>query len=96
MTQGELTRAVAAATGESCRTIRSLGFSLAESDPDEPAAGPAGLYLDCPGCGRAVRLTRCGYDQLPPAAECPGCDAIYPYALEEVYDSGLAPAPALC
>lgn len=48
MTQTQLDRAVSAATGESRRTVRSLGFSLAdpvevEFDP-EPAS--VGRFLD--------------------------------------------------
>ena len=48
MSQRDLTAAVAAATGEAPRTIRQLGFSLADPDfvehDPEPYAGAG--YLD--------------------------------------------------
>ncbi len=44
MTQAELNRAVALATGETVTTIRELGFSLA--DPDEVAHDPQPCDLD--------------------------------------------------
>ena len=91
MTQSQLNRAVASATGESCRTIRGLGFTLMAANAEEPD-DVAGLMLDCPGCGCEVPLTGGGYDALPPLAECPGCDAEYPYTLHEVYTRGLEPA----
>ena len=90
MTQTQLHRAVASATGESCRTIRALGFSLVEAET-EASDEAAGLALDCPACGHEVPLTGGGYDALPPLAACPGCDTEYPYALHEVYPRGLEP-----
>ncbi len=44
MTQAELNRAVAEATGETVTTIRELGFSLA--DPDEVFHDPQPCDLD--------------------------------------------------
>lgn len=50
MTQAELEREVAGATGESISTIRSLGFSLANPDEDfrepEPIAAPSVIDWD--------------------------------------------------
>ena len=44
MTQAELNRAVAQATGETVTTIRELGFGLA--DPDEVSHDPQPCDLD--------------------------------------------------
>ena len=47
MTQAQLNRAVASATGETISEIRRMGFGLA--DPDSVAFDPApeeGLYVD--------------------------------------------------
>ena len=83
MNRSALERAVARATGESRRTIRRYGFSLASDDFPSTMA-PAHLGLDCPGCGAGLPLhhTR---PELPEFAECPNCDAVYPYEPEEVY-----------
>ena len=40
MTQSQINRAVALATGESIRTVSRLGFSLAEPDAVEAASEP--------------------------------------------------------
>ena len=61
----------------------------------EPAHETAGLFLNCPGCGQAVLLTRETFSELPELAECDICDAAYPYALDEVYDRGLPAAAAI-
>jgi hypothetical protein len=51
MTQAEVTRAVARATGESVRTIQRLGFLIADPDselldPDDEELGPYVLDWD--------------------------------------------------
>ena len=51
MTQAEVNRAVARATGESVRTIQRLGFLIADpdselSDPDDEDLGPYVLDWD--------------------------------------------------
>jgi hypothetical protein len=48
MTQGQLDRAVAAATGESRRTIGGLGFSLADplTTPFDPEPSDVARFLD--------------------------------------------------
>ena len=51
MTQPEVNRAVASATGESVRTVQRLGFLIADpddelSDPDDEELGPYVLDWD--------------------------------------------------
>lgn len=51
MTQRELNRAVARATGESVSTVERIGFLLADpetdvTDPDDEALGPSVLDWD--------------------------------------------------
>lgn len=82
MTQSELERAVCRATGESRQTIRRYGFGLLE-DQAESLVDPS-LVLDCPGCGAPL-----GAANLPPThfIECPRCDAVYPFTVDEIYVS---------
>ena len=46
MTQSDLDRAVASATGESIRTIASRGFSLIEAPPHDPDMSRDPLVID--------------------------------------------------
>jgi hypothetical protein len=46
MTQTDLNRAVASATGESIRTIASRGFSLIEAPPHDPELSRDPLIID--------------------------------------------------
>jgi hypothetical protein len=97
MTQSQLERAVARATCESRRTIQGRGFSLLADEPPGPLDPdePPRLVLDCPGCGREVHLSSRGLVALPDLAECPRCDAAYPYTYAEVHAAdALAPLPA--
>jgi hypothetical protein len=79
--QSEVERAVARATGESRRLIRRYGFSLMPNEV-EPSSDLA-IALDCPGCGSGLNAgsasTALG------EIECSRCDAIYPYARDELY-----------
>jgi hypothetical protein len=86
MTQNELNRAVARATGESRGTIRDLGFTLVTQEA-EPATEPT-LAVDCPGCGTRLEVHSC--DPSRGEVECPCCDAFYPYSDEEIYVSDTA------
>jgi hypothetical protein len=90
MTQNELNRAVARATGESRGTIRDLGFTLVTQET-EPVTEPT-LAVDCPGCG--ARLEVNSSDPSRGHVECPRCDAVYPYSDEEIYVSD-SPEPLL-
>jgi hypothetical protein len=83
MTQNELNRAVARATGESRGTIRDLGFTLMAQEA-EPATEPT-LAIDCPGCGAPLEAHFS--DPNRGHVECPRCDAFYPYSEKEIYVS---------
>ena len=56
MTQLQLNRAVAGATGESLRTVRGRGFGLLVEDPGTPRADELALVVDCPFCRHPVAL----------------------------------------
>ena len=81
MIHSEVERAVARATGESRRFVRSYGFSLLSEDLDH-STQPA-LAIDCPGCGAVIYredpISRCR------EVECPRCDAVYPVEDDEHY-----------
>ncbi len=79
MTRTQLHRAVASATGDTLRTIRSLGFCLVD-DPEDSIA--------CPICGQAVPHPGFARDGKPVLAECLACDIYFDP------DHGVAP-PAL-
>ncbi len=83
MTQHQLNRSVARATGESYDTIAGLGFSLVPEPETDFDDGPL-LVLDCPACGREVLLSDAGQDGLPELAECSHCNCAYPYAGSEI------------
>jgi hypothetical protein len=89
MTQNELNRAVARATGESHGTIRDLGFTLV-TEETEPATEPT-LAVDCPGCGARLEVHSC--DPRRGQVECPRCDAVYPYSVQEIYVSDTPGTP---
>jgi hypothetical protein len=86
MTNAQITRAVAEATGENISTIRQMGFVL-EGSPGPSGDGSEPLWLDCPFCGQAVLLSEVGLDGLPDAAECEACDTVFDYQFEEIYES---------
>jgi uncharacterized C2H2 Zn-finger protein len=80
MTQSELERAVCRATGESRQTIRRYGFGLVEVQV-ESLADPS-LVLDCPGCGAPLGAVNPSTTHF---IECPRCDAVYPFGVDEIY-----------
>ncbi len=83
MTQHQLDRAVALATGEALNTVRGLGFSPADARDDlEPE--DLGLAVDCPFCGRPCALDGTP-EGLPAMAECDPCDIYFEYRHDEVY-----------
>jgi hypothetical protein len=89
MTQAQLDRKVAAATGESHRTVARLGFSAVPDGPADPEA----LYLavDCPHCARPAHFPGQLADGSCPLAECPGCDALFGFDLLDVYVTAARP-----
>jgi hypothetical protein len=89
MTQSELERAVCRATGESRQTIRRYGFGLVE-ELSEFLVAPS-LAVDCPGCGTALDVVN---PSTSPGKfiECPRCDAVYPFTVDEIYVSEVSEA----
>jgi hypothetical protein len=82
MTRAEVERAVCRTTGESRRLVRSYGFSLVEEDSQ--LSNDPSLTLDCPGCGAPLDAANASTGILK-FIECPRCDAVYPFALDEIY-----------
>jgi hypothetical protein len=68
MTRTQLHRAVAMATGDTIRTIRSLGFRIVH-DPENT--------IECPTCGQVVPHPGFARDGKPVMAECLGCDSYF-------------------
>lgn len=68
MTRTQLHRAVASATGDTIRTIRSLGFRIVH-DPEGT--------VRCPTCGQAVPHPGFTRDGKPALAECLACDSYF-------------------
>lgn len=81
MTRSEVEQAVARATGESRHLIRRYGFSIVPEEP-KPLTEVL-LVLDCPGCGARLDV----HDVSNPLGEleCPRCDAVYPFEVDELY-----------
>lgn len=75
MTQRQLDRAVAAATGESLATIHRLGF-VAPADL-EPEDLP--LAVDCPFCRRPVTYPGLAGGGAAALAECDRCDVYFDF-----------------
>jgi hypothetical protein len=90
MTQAQLVHAVAVATGESPRTVARLGFSVAPDGPTD--FGPLYLAVDCPHCRKPARFPGQLADGSCPLAECPGCDALFAFDLDDVRVTAARPA----
>lgn len=87
MTQAQLDRAVAAATGESVRTVRRHGFGVpAASPPDD--GGELRLRLGCPFCGRPAAYPGLAAGGEACLAECLRCDVYFDFDPREVYADG--------
>jgi hypothetical protein len=92
VTQAQLERAVAVATGETIRDVRNLGFSILEhrlepTDPDDLS-----LVLDCPFCGGVIPYPGLPGDDAPTLAVCPACDVEFEFVPHEVYAADMAAA----
>jgi hypothetical protein len=90
MTQAQLDRAVAQATGETLYTIRCLGFGLTAYARRALEPEDLTLVLDCPFCGRAVAYPGLGGDGSLPVAACLRCDVDFAFQPNEVYVASLA------
>jgi len=87
MTQRQLDRAVAAATGESLATVHRFGFvAPCPLDPEDLT-----LAIDCPFCGASAAYPGLAGDGAVALAECDGCDVYFDFQPGDVY---AAPAVA--
>lgn len=85
MTQAQLEDAVAEATGESIRTVTCIGFSVVPDDEDDHETEPLYLVVNCPHCREAAHYPGRLADGSYPMAECPGCDALFAFDVQDVY-----------
>ena len=85
MTQTQLDRAVAGATGESVTTIHRLGFGLVPRRPENSVPEDLRLVLDCPFCGRRVPYPGQDRSGAPALAECLRCDVYFDVHPDDVY-----------
>ena len=86
MTQAQLERAVASATGESVHTVRQLGFGFQNSGASPvPRTDDLSLVLDCPFCGRPVPYPGRAGDGAPAMAECDRDDVYFGFDPGDVY-----------
>jgi hypothetical protein len=90
MTQAQLERAVASATGETIRDVRSRGFSILENSPGTPDPDDLSLVIDCPFCGGVIPYS--GLPEDDTLATCPACDVEFEFAPYEVYTISAATA----
>ena len=84
MTRTQLARAVAGATGESPRTILTLGFQVAQARPRDLSPEDLCMAVDCPFCGRPARLPA-GPARVPSLADCDHCDIVFDHSPDEAY-----------
>jgi hypothetical protein len=88
VTQSQLDRAVAAATGESVATIHRLGFVVQRGAPSRPEPEDLVLAVDCPFCRRPVPYPGLAGDGSAALAECDRCDVYFDFDPIEVYAAG--------
>ena len=82
MTQLQLDRAVAAATGESVRAIHCYRFSIAANDLEPEDLR---LVVACPFCGRPAAYPGRTRDGALALAECDRCDVYFDFDANEVH-----------
>jgi hypothetical protein len=92
MTQAQLERAVASATGETIRDVRSRGFSILENSPGTPDPDDLSLVIDCPFCGGVIPYPGLPEGDAPALAVCPACDVEFEFVPHEVYAADMAAA----
>jgi hypothetical protein len=85
--------AVAGATGESLRTVRSLGFGLLPRREEAPL--DLALAVDCPFCGRPAAYPGLASGGEPALAECARCDVYFDFDPADVYATAAAGAQAV-
>jgi hypothetical protein len=87
MTQAQLDRSVARSTGESLRTVRSLGFHLQAGRPLDLEPEDLHLAIDCPRCGGPCPLP-CDREDPVAMGECVPCDFLFDYRPSDVRVAG--------
>jgi hypothetical protein len=90
MTQLQLDRAVARATGEPLTLIRGLGFGPAPHRPADLEPEDLALRVECPFCGRHLPYPGVARGGSLALGECLACDVYFDVAPADVF---AAPAP---
>jgi hypothetical protein len=85
MTSNQVSRLVAARTGESIAVIRRLGFQIESEPPEPPAAEDVCLVVHCPFCREPVPYPGRSRDGSTPMAECEACDVYFPFRDQDVF-----------
>jgi hypothetical protein len=85
VTQLEIDHAVALATGEPLRAVRSRGFSIVPDRHESPDPEDLALLLDCPFCRAMIPYPALPVSTPPALAVCPACDVEFEFAPHEVY-----------
>lgn len=85
MTQCQLVRSVARATGENAARIARAGFHVVSARPEPEDPDDWILCVDCDFCGAQVLLCSGGPENLPEIAECQCCEVVFSYANDDVY-----------
>jgi hypothetical protein len=93
VTRHQLEAAVAGATGESLRTVRSLGFGLLP--PRDEAPRDLALAVDCPFCGHPAAYPGLVSGGESALAECARCDVYFDFGPADVYTTSRARVPAV-
>ena len=92
MTQAQLDRAVASATGETIRDVRNRGFGILKHRLEPTNPDDLFLVIDCPFCGAVVPYPGLPEGDTSALAVCPACDIEFEFAPYEVYTVSAATA----
>jgi hypothetical protein len=84
VTQAQLDRAVASATGETLRDVRSRGFGLLSARRRSPEPDQLILVIACPFCRAVVQFVPASEIEMPALVGCPECDVEFEYAPHEI------------
>ena len=84
MTRAQLEDAVAEATGEPTRTVTGMGPSVVPDNPADHEPEPLYLVINCPHCHEVALCPGQLADGSYPMAECPGCDALFVFDIQDV------------
>jgi hypothetical protein len=62
-----------------------MGFSVVPDNPADHEPEPLYLVINCPHCHEAALCPGQLADGSYPMAECPGCDALFVFDIQDVY-----------